>query len=254
MNPQVPMSPTSAHEALSRKREAEFIAAAARVFRTGFPNPERSGCPDQEALHSVARKTRSAAESEGVLEHLTCCSPCFAEYEHLLRKDRLSKNMKILALCASLLITVGLVIWFYGLPGQPGLRQQQPTIVQKEPVPPQAPAIQYEVAVVYLRNRSPVRGEQQPAPSETVVATLPKRPLELSIYLPIGSEEGQYELQILGEPGTPLVTLTGSGSLRDRNVVLRLQTDLTGLNPGRYLLGVRKGSFRWMYYPIAISQ
>ena len=248
------MSPTSAHEALSRKREAEFIAAAARVFRTGFPNAERSGCPSQERLQSVTRKGRGSVENEGVLEHLTCCSPCFAEYEHLLRKERLSKNLKVLALCASLLITVGVVIWFYSQSGQRGLRQPQPTIVQKEPVPPKAPPIQYEMAVVDLRNRSPVRGEQQPVPGEAVVASLPTKPLELLVYLPIGSEEGPYELQILREPGTPLVTLSGSASLRDRNVVLRLQTDLTGLNPGRCLLGVRRGSFRWMYYPITLVQ
>ena len=251
MNSQVPMSPTSAHEALSRKREAEFIAAAARVFRTGFPNPERSGCPAQEALQSVARKTRGAGESEGVLEHLTCCSPCFAEYEHLLRKERLSKNLKILALCASLLITVGLVIWFYGPWGQRGLRQSQPTIVQKAPSPPQSPPTQYEMAIVDLRNRSPVRGEQLPAPAEEVVASLPTRPLELSVYLPIGSEEGQYEVQILREVETPFVTVGGSAVFEDRTVVLRLRADLTGLNPGRYLLGVRKGSFRWTYYPIS---
>lgn len=251
MNPQVPMSPTSAHEALSRKREAEFIAAAARVFRAGFPNPERSGCPDKEALHSVARKTRDAAESEGVLEHLTCCSPCFAEYEHLLRKDRLSKNMKILALCASLLITVGLVIWFYGPLGQRGLRRTQPTIVQKVPSPPQSLPTQYEMAIIDLRNRSPVRGEQPPAPAEEVVASLPTRPLELSVYLPIGSEEGQYEVQILREVGTLFVTVGGSAVFEDRTLVLRLRADLTALNPGRYLLGVRKGNFRWTYYPIS---
>lgn len=251
MNPQIPMSPTAAPEALSRKREAELIAAAARVFRTGFPNPDRSGCPSQEVLQSATRKGSGSVESEGVLEHLTCCSPCFAVYEDLLRKERLSKNLKILALCASLLITVGLVIWFYGLPGQRGLRQSQPTIVQKAPSPPQSPPTQYEMAIVDLRNRSPVRGEQLPAPAEDVVASLPTRPLELSVYLPIGSEVGQYEVQILREVETPLVTVGGSAVFEDRTVVLRLRANLSGLNPGRYLLGVRKGSFRWTYYPIS---
>jgi hypothetical protein len=71
------------------------------------------------------------------------------------------------------------------------------------------------------------------------------------VYLPIGSKEGQYEVQILREAETPLVTGRGSATFEDRNVVLRLKADLTGLTPGRYLLGVRKGSFRWMYYSIS---
>ena len=122
MNRRIPMSPTSTPEGLPRQRETQLIAAAARVFRTGFPNTDRSGCPTQEALQSVSRKTRGSVESEAVLEHLTCCSPCFAEYERLLRRDRLSKNLKILALCASLLITVGLAVWFYAFSGKQGLR------------------------------------------------------------------------------------------------------------------------------------
>ena len=188
-----------------------------------------------------------------MLEHLTCCSPCFTEYERLLRSDRLSKNLKILALCASLLITVGLAVWFYAFRGEPGLRPPEPVIVQKEP-PPQAPPTPFEVALVDLRNRSPVRGEPGSPSDRSVVASLPTRRLDLSVYLPIGSEEGHYEIQILREAETPLVALRGSATLKDHNVVLRLRSDLTGLDPGRYLLGLRKANFRWTYYPIALAR
>jgi len=252
------MSRTPASDTLPRRQEAELIAAAAGVFRTGFPNPQRIGCPPQETLNAVARKGGGTAEGESILEHLTCCSPCFTEYERLVHKDKVSRNVKVLALCSSLLITVGLAIWFYVSRSQEGVRQPEPTIVeqpppvQETPAPPQPPPSQYEVAVIDLRNRAPVRGEQQPA-GEDVVASLPARPLELSVYLPIGSEEGQYEVQILREADTALVTARGSATFEDRNVVLRLKADLTGLAPGRHLVGIRKGSFRWMYYPITVQ-
>lgn len=248
------MSGISAREGLSREQESQFIAAAARVFRSGFPNPRRSGCPSPEVLRAVTRKKQGAEESEIVFEHLTCCSPCFADYESLLRTEKLSRNLKLLALCASVLITVGVALWLYGRPGQQGPRQPAPKVVQQPPAPQPAPQIQYEVAVVDLRNRAPVRGEQQPIPGEAVVASLQARPLELSVILPIGSEESSYELQILRPGETPLLSATGSAVLENRNVVLRLRTDLTGFPSGRYLLGIRKATFQWTYFSIRLTE
>jgi hypothetical protein len=246
------MSGISAREGLSLEQEAQFIAAAARVFRSGFPNPRRSGCPSPEVLRAVTRKKQGVEESEIVFEHLTCCSPCFADYEGLLRKEKLSRNLKLLALCASLLITVGVALWLSGRPGREGPRQPEPKVVQQPPAPQPPAPIQYEVAVVDLRNRAPVRGEQQPTPAETVVASLEARPLELSVILPIGSEESGYELQILRPGETPLVASTGSAVLENRSVILRLRTDLTGFPSGRYLLGIRKATFQWAYFPIRL--
>src|SRR5687767_316590 len=111
MNPKVRMSPTSGPERLPRQREAELLSAAARLFRTDFPNPERIGCPTREQLQAVTQKELDPVEYQGILDHLTCCSPCFAEYEHLLRKELVLKRAKILAVCACLLIGVGLAIW-----------------------------------------------------------------------------------------------------------------------------------------------
>lgn len=248
MNPRVPNS--QALEGLPRRQEADLIAAAARIFRTGFPNPERSGCPSQVALQSIAKRGRGSAESEGILEHLTSCSPCFVQYEQLLHKERVSKNLKLMALCASVLIAVGIGVWFFASSGPPTIRPPEPKIVQEAP-PAQPPPVQYEMAVVDLRNRSSLRGEQ-PSTSDEVVATLPTRPLDLSVYLPIGSEAGLYEIQIAREAQTPLVTTSGSATLENRIIVMRSRADLTELPPGGYLLGVRKGEFRWTYYTIVL--
>jgi hypothetical protein len=246
------MSTTSALDRLPRQQEAELTAAAARIFRTAFPNPERNGCPPQGALVSVARKEGDFAANQRILEHLTCCSPCFAEYESLLHKQTVHRNLTILALCASLLITIGLAIWFYAFRGELKLRQDKSTIVQEQPAPRQAPPVQYQAALIDLRNRSPVRGEGQPSAADEFIASLPAQPLELSVYLPIGSEEGQYELRILREGDAPLATISGSARFEGRITVLRIRIDLTGLAPGRYLLGYRKANFRWTNYPIRL--
>ncbi len=253
MNPRLPISRDSEAGKLPRQQENEFLAAASKVFRTAFPNSERAGCPSQTALRSVARKECEAGEGERILEHMTCCSVCFGEYEALLRKERVSRSLKLLTLCAALVITIGAAIWFNTFRGAPTVRPSEPSIVQNAPSPTSTPPKPVEVATVDLRNQSAVRGESGSNSAAVVVASLAAQPLDLSIYLPIGSEEARYEVAILRAEGNPLVAMSGSATLQNRRVTMQLRTDLTGLAPGRYLLGVRKGSFQWAYYPIALE-
>ena len=80
----------------------------------------------------------------------------------------------------------------------------------------------------------------------------PARALDLSVYLPIGSEVGPYEIHLAREAETPLINASGAATLENRIIVLRSPVDLTELPPGRYRLGVRKGEFRWMHYTVAL--
>ncbi len=254
MNQRLPISRDSEAGKLPRQQEHEILAAASKVFRTAFPNSERAGCPAQTTLRSVVRKRCEGGEGEKILEHLTCCSTCFGEYEDLLRKEKVSRNLKLLTLCAALVITIGAAVWFNGFRGASPVRPSEPLIVQKAPAATPTPPRPLEVATVDLRNRSPVRGENDPSSGDIVVASLPAQPLDLSIYLPIGSEEGSYDVAILHAEGNSLVAMSGSATLQNRKVTLHLRTDLTGFVPGRYLLGVRKGNFRWTYYPLALAK
>src|SRR5438067_11076755 len=43
-----------------------------------FPNPERKGCPPDDALRVLASGPMLSDES--ISNHLTCCSPCFNAY------------------------------------------------------------------------------------------------------------------------------------------------------------------------------
>lgn len=232
--------------------EAKLLAAAASTFRTGFPNAERTDCPARETLRSVARKAAGDIESLNVIDHLTFCSPCFAEYERLLHRERVRKNTKLLALCAMLLITAGLATWFYGFRADSHQPAPEPQVAKEGPPPRQIVPDEFAVAVLDLRDRSPVRGDQKLTPNDDV-ATLQARRLELSVYLPIGSEEGDYEMQLLRETDSPLVTQMGTASLRDQNVVVTIRADFTGINSGRYLLRLRRQTFGWRYYAVSVT-
>jgi len=54
-----------------------------------YPNPERIGCPGRAALERLARMSDriEALETAG-WEHVTHCSPCYAEYLQIIQPLR----------------------------------------------------------------------------------------------------------------------------------------------------------------------
>ncbi len=183
----------------------------------------------------LARKGPGSGEGRGVVDHLTCCSQCFVEYEQFLRRERVARTMRLLALCASVLITVGLAVWLYAFRGETGTTGQS-----------------FEVATIDLRGQSRLRGEQipEPAPAEGAIPVVPAGRVTLSIILPVGSDEGPYQVQIRGREESPNFIGQGEAVFEERNVVLRIQADLRELEPGSYFMGIRKPEFRWAYYRI----
>ena len=113
MNRAIRISPTSVPHRFPWNGD-ELITAAAHLFRTGFPNPSRVGCPGPTELQSMV-DTVPHFEFPGILDHLSCCSPCFAEYECLVRKSRSLKIIKMSAFGVSLLLIGTAAIWYYAL-------------------------------------------------------------------------------------------------------------------------------------------
>ncbi len=108
----------------------------------------------------------------------------------------------------------------------------------------------YEANILDLRNRSATRGAE--APPNNAPLELPRGRLALSIYLPIGTEPGEFEIELIQKPENPILTASGSANLRDHITVLDVKLDLTGLTPGLYLLAVRERGWSWNYYPVII--
>lgn len=249
MKQRVPFSASTASEKLAPGTEEALVAAAGRLFRDAFPNSERSGCPSRDLLVSVSRRSATESDSRRVLDHLSCCSPCFGDYEKLARQNRLARNLKLLALCASLLLCIGVATWYYS--GVPEQRPPAERSVAKEQAPPQPQSLQ--LATLDLRGQTTVRGEQRPA-AGTDPLTVPARNLELSVYLPLGSEEGDYEMQLLREPERPLLSQTGTAALVRNDVVLHLVSNLSSVEPGTYILRLRRSGFSWRSYSIVLTK
>ena len=53
-------------------------------LRESFPNPERTGCPDEDTLQALAEDR--IAPNDPALLHVGSCSECYEEYLHLRRE------------------------------------------------------------------------------------------------------------------------------------------------------------------------
>ncbi len=96
-----------------------------------------------------------------------------------------------------------------------------------------------------------MRGPEQNANKSPV--QIPRDRLTLSVYLPVGSGPGHYEVQILQEPGQALAQTEGSAEFRDHIAVLTVKLDLTRLPPGLYLMEIRQTGLSWSQYPVLLK-
>jgi len=106
------------------------------------------------------------------------------------------------------------------------------------------------VIVLDLRGRATVRGETTDANQQPL--EIPHGVRQLRLDLPIGSNEGTYELAVLNGNGAELFRSTGTAKLEDHIVVLRAGFDLSGVSPGSYSLGLRQQGMEWTRFPIRI--
>jgi len=246
-----------------KQAEERLLEAARKGFATAYPNPERAARADSGALKAAAARAHKQPLSPELLDELTWSSETFAEYQRYLREARFGRRMRWLGASAAVVVGLGAALW-WSLASSGPSPETPPVIVQDEPAPQEAPVPRepvvapqpqpaFEVAVLDLRGQSRVRGDTEPVESGADLPALPARRLDLTVYLPVGSEEGAYELALAREADAPLTTSRGDAALVDQNIVLTARMDLNAIQPGVYLLGVRRGDFRWAYYQVRVG-
>jgi hypothetical protein len=134
-----------------------------------------------------------------------------------------------LAAAAMVLLAVGGFIWVRGRPsGQTAA-----------------------VVVLDLRGRATIRGESTPENSQPPLEVV-RNARSLTLELPIGSNEGAYDVAVLNPSGAELFRTSATAKLENHVVVLRADIDLAGVSPGSYFLGVRQPGLEWTRFPIRL--
>jgi hypothetical protein len=247
---------------LTSEEEKALLETGKQVLSTEFPNPERLGCPSPEIFKKLVYRPQSLTlkERERWLDHATACSPCFNAFSSLrdgfVKKKRARRSIAVVALGVALLSWYLFKTSWHQPPAQPIIVKEAPAPAP-EPAPPRSvpPSVQEQrpaeaqVAVLDLRLRGVARGGNNSRDGDL---ELPKGLLKLSIYLPIGSEEGNYEVRISGRQKR-VITTKGKAAMRDHRNVLTVEIDASSLDPGKYSLAIRQHGWGWTTYPLRLK-
>ena len=211
------------------KEEKHILELLSRGLSTDFQNPTRLGCPHSAVLEGIASHRIPLAEADQWLEHLGSCSACFAEFTSL--RQRLRTRRQITLGSTMAIVLVACTLWFsFHFRFAP---------------------VTDETAVLDLRDYSVERGRQPHATKPQLV--LGRRTRHLVLYLPMGTEEGRYELALLNDRGDELVRTTGVTQFEKHVVILRAEIDLSSVSRDSYFLGVRRPGLEWTQFSVRVN-
>ena len=204
------------------------------VFGRANPNPDRVGCPPRDILIALAHRRRPI--DDPAYDHLSKCSPCYLEVRALQEADALQRRKRILtwATAAALAIATASVAWLFLSEQRSGVSES--TELRTE---------------IDLRPYALMRSE--PQPSDRKPLTLPRGRVALTMLLPVGSEPGPYEIQVLDSQLASKASAGGLAELRNQITTLQTTLDLDPLAAGDYQLAIRRSGEGWQLFPARVN-
>ena len=232
---------------LSRRQEKNLLKAAAAAARTEFDSPQRTGCPDSETLTLLARRHSSLVVLPDLIDHIGTCSPCFVEYSRYRAAHKRRIRVCYALASAAALVVLSLVI-ARSLHIPTGHLSPSPKEIARSEVPGDRRILLDLRMKGVSRSDTPDRqGDDDASPR------LPRSRLSLSIQLPIGSEDGIYDVGLINSVGQSVLETRGEAKLQNYIVVLPVEVNLTNLAPGLYRLRLRRAQTQWNSYSILLE-
>jgi hypothetical protein len=251
------------HKKRQNDEDRQFSQLLNRELAEGFPNPDRTGCPDAEFLKRVARRQVPISEIDPWIDHLGSCSECFGEFNRLKAASGARRRRVILyaATACIVLASVGFLWRSLGKwPGMPtpvaGVAATNPAVIisdrgGRQDVASRAPGKE-PFEVMFNLTQSATRGEKSTDDSQMI--RVPARLLACRMTLPFGSSDGLYYVRVQRTlKSEVLKTAQGNATINNGDVRLDVELDLLKMATGRYLLSYRHAGESWHIVPIVIS-
>jgi hypothetical protein len=220
----------------------QILAQLRQHVLIGFPNPRRDGCPDHATLRAMAFRVKTLQLSSHLVSHVASCSPCFRDYSSLRKSVKHQRIAKIMVgIAASLLIAAGIFVF------RPRPNLPSPPPIAQTPVPAPTP-----VATVVVNLASLVRTRGQ-GTANTDQVTLPAKRLRVKFLMPIGSEPGRYDVQIIRSGGESVIDTVATAGINDGVTSFEVEVSLETLKSSALTLLVRPPGLIWQRYPIYVE-
>ena len=207
------------------------------LFGNANPNGNRTNCPRPGILRDAGRKELPI--DHPVYEHLAECSECYQEFRRYQDRFRSPWHFRpaLAAAAAVLVAVVGITFLARSLDVGPWRDNRSTALGQP--------------FLIDYRAVSPTRSEGG-VPARKPVQ-LPRANLNASILLPIGSEPGPYEVQLVGADRRVRLSKHEPAYLKDFAVKIDLKIDLRSFPRGPYDLGIRHSGEDWDIHPVVIQ-
>jgi hypothetical protein len=233
---------------LSRRQEKNLLKAANAVARSEFANPQREGCPDSETLSLLVRRRRSLSDSADLIDHIGTCSPCFTEYSR--SRANYLRAIHVTYVLASVAAVVLVVV---AVSGPWHSRRAHPAAL---PIPVARSSIPVEDAKPLLLDLRMKGVSRSGTPDGQIGGEPPRFPrtrLSLLIQLPIGSEDGVYDVAFISPEGRSVLETTGKATRQNFVEVLPIEVNLADLAPGLHQLRLRRARTQWSSYSVLLE-
>jgi len=269
----------------------EMVTLARRFYATGFPNPQRRGCPPPGGIVKLVSRRR--APSQALREHLFECSECFSEYRQALAqcqnevagwKWRTSiftlKRVSTLVLILLSLLFAGRLIWRKPTPeahneqiarsNQPGARTRDAGETQANktaaPLPVEIAKTAVEPRVIEGSSRSLRMTEPgaktvnvdlddypifRRSQEEKPPIVLPAVRANLVLRLPETGAAGKYTVSLIDAFGKVLLSGTAVSPDGDK---LQVNLDLRQFTPKKYRLRLSRKGEAPAFYDVIIGR
>lgn len=234
------MSDKLACDLPSRRVEKRLIKVAGEAIRRHCSNPERIGCPGSGAVGAVVGRRLEFPHFDDVVDHIATCAPCFEEYNRRRQRHRLRNAGLVLLSCVGLL-ALGL-LWRHSPAERPYPRE---SAAKRAPAPVLTATLDY-------RNWTTERSEQsQPRPAETPHLTRAR--LDLTIKLPIGTEDALYTVQFRTNNNQSVAEATGTAIWDGTAEALKIRADLRDVPAGSYTVAIQSRNSSVRLYPVVLE-
>jgi hypothetical protein len=242
------------NQSASSKLVKDVVALGKKYSKTGFPNPNREGCPSRSSLRAMANRDRSLKLKDLPVSHIVSCSPCFQEYEHVRRMSLLFRGVWItaasLVMIAAVFLTVRFVSNSTGGTGVPTVSKQRakerPDVAANH-----MPSVGLFSLSVDLASLSPTRGDASDVSPKKI--HLPSKSLRVNFLLPLGMESGEYSIRLLDAMGTVFADKRALAHMNDGVTSMGVDIDLAGAHGGDFTLMIRPPGLDWRRFSVIVQ-